>query len=112
VAKPNGTKVRYYLFNEYELHYNEIPPKSEQDWHHHEKISESLLVLDGKLILQWKEKGNLKQQAIHDGDLIEMENTPHNVVNNGKKTAKVIILKQVLSGKNRRALFKKDKIGD
>lgn len=104
--------MRYYLFNEYELHYNEIPAKTKQDYHHHEKVWETLFVLDGKLTITWKEKGSLMNQKVQKGDLIEMENSPHNIANDTKKTARFIIIKQVLSGKNKKAIFRKDKVND
>ncbi|KKQ88325.1 MAG: Cupin domain protein, partial [Berkelbacteria bacterium GW2011_GWA2_38_9] len=42
MSKPEGTKVWYYLRDEYEIHLNEQIPSSTQTWHHHEKICETL----------------------------------------------------------------------
>jgi len=49
IKKPEGTIVDYYLFKEYEIHYNEQIPASTQTWHHHEKISETLYIIEGEL---------------------------------------------------------------
>ena len=50
VDKTNGTSVNYYIFPEYEVHTNCIAPHSVQEWHYHEKISETLLITKGKLL--------------------------------------------------------------
>lgn len=55
VLKPEGINVTYYLFNEYEVHYNEQVPNSTQTWHHHEKIWETLYIIEGELNAKWKE---------------------------------------------------------
>ena len=47
VDKTNGTSVNYYIFPEYEVHTNCIAPHSVQEWHYHEKISETLLITKG-----------------------------------------------------------------
>lgn len=60
VSKPEGTHVTYYLFPEYEVHYNEQIPGSTQVWHRHEKIWESLFIIEGALTAQWKEAVKLK----------------------------------------------------
>ena len=38
VSKPEGIDVRYYLRDEYEVHFNEQKSGSSQTWHHHEEI--------------------------------------------------------------------------
>ncbi len=112
VSKPEGIDVWYYLRDEYELHYNEQLPHSAQKWHHHEKILESLFLIEGALTVEWKEKGKIKKRLIRKGDLVETENTPHAFINHTNKVAKFIILKQVPSGKSKKKILKKDKILD
>ncbi|MFH1457423.1 MAG: cupin domain-containing protein [Patescibacteria group bacterium] len=110
--KPDGTKTWYYLFNEYEIHYNEISPKSTQPWHHHEKIQETLLIIEGSLVVKWKIDNKIKTQTVKQGGLIEFGVISHTVANRSSKKTKFICFKQVLSGKNKRELLKTDKIVD
>lgn len=112
VTKSSGTKVWYYLFNEYEIHYNEQPAKTKQDWHHHEKISETIYIVDNELTLEWKENNQLKSKIIRKGDLVETQKNPHCFSNDTSKTTKFIVLKQVFSGQNKKGLFKTDKVAD
>ncbi len=113
VNKPEETSVDYYLRKEYELHSNKQAPKSTQAWHHHEHIFESLFIIEGELTAKWKTKDEkIIQKLIRKGDLIEVENTPHTFINHTNKIVKFIVIKQVLSGKSKRKLFKTDKIID
>src|SRR5690349_14179419 len=81
VEKPEGTSVHYYIFSDYEVHYNEQAPHTTQTWHHHEKIWESLYIIDGELIARWRHDGNEHSQTVGAGDLIETERTPHTFSN-------------------------------
>lgn len=112
VVKPEGTDVRYYLFDEYELHYNEQKPHTTQTWHTHEKIWETLYIIEGQLLAKWKEETQEKEQIVKAGDLIETEHTSHTFINNTDSVVKFIVIKQVLSGQNKRNLLKNDKIID
>lgn len=110
VDKATGIKVDYYLFDEYEVHYNEQPPKSTQEWHHHETIWETLYIIEGELVAKWKENGEEKFQIVKAGDIIETEHTPHTFENKTETVVKFLVFKQVLSGENKRELLKTDKI--
>ncbi len=55
VSKPEGTKVDYFLFDEYEVHYNEQVQGSIQTWHHHQTIWETLYIIEGELTAKWKD---------------------------------------------------------
>lgn len=112
IFKPEGSNVWYYLFPEYEFHYNEIAPGTVHAWHHHKKIWETVYVIRGQLTIKWRKGGKFKKKIVRDGDLIEMENTPHQLINHVKKMAKVICIKQVLSGRNKRNILRKDKVID
>ena len=111
-AKPEGTNVNYFLFSEYEIHYNEQAPGTIQTWHHHEKIWETLFIIEGELIAKWKEKGEEKTEILHAGDVVETERTPHTFSNEGKKMVKFLVFKHVPSGKDYRELLKTDKVID
>lgn len=112
VAKPEGTNVTYYLFDGYEVHYNEQVPGTTQTWHHHEKVWETLYIIEGELTAQWREAGEIKSQVVRAGDLIESENTPHTFTNHTGQVVKFLVIKQVLDGANHRETFKTDKVVD
>src|SRR3990172_230544 len=112
VLKPEGINVGYYLFEEYEIHYNEQAPHSTQVWHHHEKVWETLFIIEGELISKWKENGEEKEQICRSGDVIETEYTPHTFMNNTNRVARFLVIKQVLNGENKKDLLKTDKVID
>lgn len=112
VDKPEGTKVDYYLQKEYEVHYNEQVAGSTQTWHHHEKISETLFVIEGELTAKWRAGGQEFVEIISSGDLIETENTPHTFVNHTDKRVKFLVIKQVFSGVDKVDILKTDKVID
>ncbi len=111
--KPEGTKVDYYIFPEYEIHYNEVPPGTKQIWHHHKQIEETVLILDGELEAYWKDDDNKKQHTtITKGDLVRVENTPHTFANLSQASAKFVVFRLVLTGSNHSGLIKADKYID
>lgn len=112
VSKPEGLNVAYYLFNEYEIHYNEQLPNSTQVWHHHEKIWETLYIIEGELLAKWKENGVEKSETLIAGDLVETEKTPHTFMNNSDEIVKFIVIKQILNGENKKEDLKTDKVLD
>jgi len=112
IVKPEGTSVDYYLFNEYEIHYNEQAPKTTQTWHHHEKLWETLFIIEGELTAKWREGDNEKEEILKAGDLVETERTPHTFINNTDKTVKFLVFKHMPQGKDFREIFKTDKILD
>ena len=109
--KPDGTRVDYYLQPEYELHYNEIPPKTTQEWHLHQKIEEVVFIVEGSLEAEWiQEDGNKKKELIQKGDLVRVGNSFHTFSNNSNDTVSFIVIKLVISGKNNSQTFKDDKV--
>lgn len=112
VEKPEGVNVAYYLFSEYEIHVDEQLPHTTQTWHHHEKIWESIYVVEGELTAQWRENEEVKKEIVKQGDIIETEHTPHTFSNDSDDVAKYIVIKQVLSGENKREVLKNDKVVD
>jgi quercetin dioxygenase-like cupin family protein len=112
VVKPEGVNVAYYLFPEYEVHVDEQLPHTTQTWHHHEKICETLYIVEGELTAQWKENGELKKEKLQTGDLIESEHTPHAYSNDSDKKVKYIVIKQVLTNEDKSQLLKTDKVID
>ena len=112
VSKPEGTNVTYYLLPEYEVHINEQVPHSTQTWHHHEKIWETIYIIEGELTAQWKANGEIKKQIVKTGDLIETEHTPHTFSNDSDQVVKFIVIKQLLNGKDKKEILKTDKVLD
>ncbi len=110
VSKSEGTNVTYFLLPEYEVHYNEQIPNSTQTWHHHEKIWETLYIIEGELTAKWKENGQERSEIVKAGDLIESERTTHTFTNHTDKVVKFLVIKQVLSGEDKRKLLKTDKV--
>jgi uncharacterized cupin superfamily protein len=112
IDKLEGTKIDYYLRKEYEVHYNEQLPGSTQIWHHHKQIFETLFIIEGELTAKWKEGDKIIETIVLAGDLIETENTPHTFTNHTDQIVKFLVIKQVLSGDNKKILFKNDKFID
>lgn len=112
ILKPEGTNVRYYCRDEYELHYNEQIAGTTQTWHHHEKIFETFYIIEGELTAKWKVSNKIEEQIVKAGDLIETENTPHTFINHTDKIVKFIIIKQLLTGINKQDVLKTDKVID
>lgn len=112
VSKPEGLDVKYYLFNEYEIHYNEQKPNSTQVWHHHEKTWETIYIIEGEFLVKWRINAEEKSETLKAGDLVETERNPHTFINNSDKSVKFLVIKQILSGKNKREILKTDKVLD
>jgi len=108
--KPDGTRVDYYLQQEYELHYNEIPPRTVQEWHSHSTIEELIFIVGGSIEARWLENGEVHKETAKKGDLIRVGDTAHTFANIDKETASFIVIKLVLAGKNNSQIFKEDKI--
>lgn len=112
VAKPEGCDVHYYLFKDYEVHYNEQAPKTTQTWHHHEKIWETLYIINGELNTQWRDGDQEKSQIVRAGDLIETERTPHTFSNDSDEVVRFLVLKRIPSDQDYSETLKTDKVLD
>jgi uncharacterized cupin superfamily protein len=112
VQKPEGTDVYYYLFNDYEIHYNDQAPHTTQTWHHHDQIWETLYIIDGELNAQWREGDEEKSQMVKAGDLVETERTPHTFSNDSDNTVRFLVVKRIPSSEDYSEVFKTDKVLD
>lgn len=112
VDKAEGSSVDYYLFPEYEVHYNEIKPGTVQTWHHHSQIWEVIFVTDGEIEAHWEDKSGKKVQKAIAGDLIEVEDTPHTFINTSEKTVRFVVFRFVPNGNDVSQVIKNDKILD
>ena len=109
IDKSEGTSVDYYLFPEYEIHYNEVPPGTVQVWHHHQVIEETLLMIQGTLEARWKEDGQEKTATLQPGDLVRVEDTPHTFANVSENLVTFVIFRLILQGVDQQARIKNDK---
>lgn len=113
VDKAEGTAVDYFLFPEYEVHYNVVKPGVTQLWHHHTQIAEVLFIIEGELEAHWLDELGQKVMAkVGQGDLIEVQKTPHTFINSSETTVKFVVFRFVPDGKNKSELIKKDKVLD
>lgn len=112
VHKPEGTDVHYYVFDDYEVHYNDQAPHTTQTWHHHEKIWETLYIIDGELTAYWREGEEEKSRVVKAGDVVETERSPHTFANNSDNTVRFLVIKRIPSGKDFREVLKTDKVLD
>lgn len=112
VSKPQSVEVDYYLFDDYEVHYNEQLPHTTQDWHHHNIIWETLYIIDGELTAYWRDGGPEQSQVLHAGDLVETERTPHTFANESDQPVRFLVIKRLPTNENYRETFKTDKVLD
>ena len=113
VDKPEGSSVDYYMFPEYEIHYNEIKPGTVQHWHHHNQICETLFVIEGEIEAHWlDDEGEQHKEVVHAGDVIEVEKTPHTFINLSSQIVKFVVFRFIPTGKDLRETIKNDKVLD
>jgi quercetin dioxygenase-like cupin family protein len=113
IDKKEGSSVNYYIFPEYELHYNEIKPGTVQGWHHHPTITETLFVIEGEIEAHWvNELGEKQQKTVTVGDVIEVEDTPHTFINCSNRIVKFVVFRFVPTGEDKHELIKNDKVLD
>lgn len=112
VVKPEGTDVHYYLFKDYEVHYDEQAPHTTQTWHHHEKVWETLYIIEGELNAQWREGSEQRSQIVQAGDLIETERSVHTFSNDSDTTVRFLVIKRIPSGEDYSEVLKGDKVLD
>ncbi|KHD37249.1 hypothetical protein NL50_07965 [Clostridium acetobutylicum] len=110
VKKENGTEVDYFIFNEYEIHLNKIPPHSIQEYHKHRTIDEAVIVTKGQIVLKWMEEGLEKSRVITKGMVIRMGNNIHTLENITDNFAEFNVIRTVPTGRNNKEIIKNDKV--
>ncbi|MDR2063583.1 MAG: cupin domain-containing protein [Candidatus Nomurabacteria bacterium] len=110
--KIEGTEVTYHLFDEFEVHENEVPPGTIQSWHHHDIIEEILYIISGSMKAHWKDGGKEFKEKVRRGDVIRVGNLPHNFVNTSNRTCRFVVFRFVPTGESKKDLIKNDKILD
>lgn len=110
--KGNGTRVSYYLFDEYEIHANSIEPGTVQDWHHHERIIETLYVVAGTVEARWLDGDRVVTHRLGPGDVVEVGASVHTFANPGDDPAEFLVFRLVPDGTDKRNLIKNDRHAD
>jgi hypothetical protein len=110
VDKETGTSVDYYIFNEYEIHVNQVHPHTIQEWHSHSQIIETLLVTKGKLLCRYlDDDGREKARTMEKNDLVQVGTSIHTFENDTDEIVEFIVFRFVPDGTDKRTLIKNDK---
>lgn len=110
VEKANGTKVNYFIFDEFEIHQNIISPRTSQEWHRHEVIEEVLVVTSGVIAIKWKDNDRTYMEKASKGMVIRVGNSLHTIENLTDEQASFLVFRMVPDGKSKRDIIKNDKV--
>ncbi|WP_243129528.1 cupin domain-containing protein [Clostridium sp. HBUAS56017] len=108
--KANGTEVNYFIFDEYEIHLNNMPPNSIQEWHKHLTIEESLLVTKGEVSVKWRDDKREYSKKVTKDMIVRVKDSIHTIENITNEWAKFVVFRMVPSGESKRDIIKNDKI--
>ncbi len=108
--KENMTKVNYFIFDEYEIHFNTIPPKTSQEWHMHQEIEEALFVISGTILIRWKDNNTICEKAVSKNSVIRVKNSIHTIENHTNKNATFLVFRMVPDRMNKREIIRNDKV--
>lgn len=107
-----GRKAWIFGFPEYEFQYDEQQPRTILKWHHHAQIWEMIYIIEGELAARWKENGEIKEQTVKAGDVVEPGYETHTFENRTDKVVKFIAVKIVPTGEDKREMIEGDKVYD
>ena len=110
VTKLNNTMVDYYIFDEYEIHNNTIPPHTIQEWHMHKRIEEVIIVTSGIITIKWMENGEATSLQLYQDNIIRVKQSIHTIENCSDSKATFIVFRMVPDGRLKRDIIKEDKI--
>lgn len=110
VERDDKTKVYYYLFDEYEVHFDCLPVNAFQDWHFHTKIEEVICVTSGKLVCKYYKNNKKLELEVSKGELIQVKNAIHTLTNPFDEDCEFVVFRLVLNGKRKRDLIRHDKV--
>ncbi len=108
--KENLTKVNYFIFDEYEIHFNIIPSKTSQEWHMHREIEEALFVISGEILVRWKDNNIIREKFVYKNSVIRVKNSIHTLENLTNEEATFVVFRMVPDGTNKREIIKNDKV--
>ena len=103
--KNNGTRVRYYIFNDFEIHYNWIDSNSIQDWHSHHDVEEIIFVLKGQIQLEWLQGTTTETISLSSKDLVKVNKSVHRIINNTNECSEFIVFRKISDSKDYRNVF-------
>ncbi|NBH72855.1 hypothetical protein D3Z51_12635 [Clostridiaceae bacterium] len=110
VDKKTGTSVDYYIFDEYEIHVNQIRPHTVQEWHSHSRIIETVLVTKGRLLCRYLDgSGVTKDRHLGKNELVQVGGCVHTFENDTDEAAEFIVFRFVPDGADKRDMIKGDK---
>lgn len=109
VDKKDGTKVHYFIFDEFEIHYNSIVPHTSQQWHFHSKIEEVIMVTKGSLTCYWVEDDIRKKKVLKEKEIIRVQQSVHTFANQSDQEVEFTVFRFVPNGINKHELIKNDK---
>ena len=110
VDKETGTSVDYHIFDEYEIHINQVRPHTVQEWHSHARIIETLLVTKGKLLCRYqKEDGTEASRYLEKNEMVQVGTSIHTFENDTDETVEFIVFRFVPDGTDKREMIKGDK---
>ena len=81
-----------------------------QPWHHHEIISETLYIVEGKVILHYLDGQQRQEKTIVPGDVVQVEDTPHTFSNPFGEVCKMVAFRFVPQRVNQHDVIKNDKV--
>ncbi|WP_326513491.1 cupin domain-containing protein [Clostridium intestinale] len=110
VTKENKTNVDYFIFDEFEIHLNKIPPNTKQEWHKHKTIEEVLVVTKGELIVRWKENESIETTTVFKDNIVRVKKSIHTIENHTDEWAEFTVFRMVPSGEDKREIIKRDKV--
>ncbi len=110
VTKENKTNVDYFIFDEFEVHLNKIPPNTKQEWHKHEIIEEVLVITKGELIVRWKENESIETTTVFKDNIVRVKKSIHTIENHTDEWAEFTVFRMVPSGEDKRERIKRDKV--
>ena len=110
VTKENKTDVDYFIFDEFEVHLNKIPPNTKQEWHKHEIIEEVLVITKGELIVRWKENESIETTTVFKDNIVRVKKSIHTIENHTDEWAEFTVFRMVPSGEDKREIIKRDKV--
>lgn len=112
VDKGNGTTVYYYTYPTFEIHTCDIDPGTQQEWHHHSQMEETLLVTGGELTGLFQEDGHVREEILHTGDLVRLGTSVHNFANRSTAVASFQVFRFVPDGTDTHELIRNDRFPD
>jgi len=110
IIKENKTNVDYFIFDEFEVNLNKIPPNTKQEWHRHREIEEVIVMTLGEIHIIWKENSNINDEKLVKGSVVRVKKSIHTIVNTTNNWAEFIVFKMVPSGDVKREFIKNDKV--